>query len=652
MTIREETLFSEQETVNSKQLAKLQKHFPQCFDKQGNFIQEKMLEIVQGNDVELSKESYSLNWLGRSYARLLTNLPPTTLINEDIEHNQKEENKNSGNLLIKGDNLEVLKHLTNAYTEQVKMIYIDPPYNTGKDGFAYNDDRKFTKEQLSELAGIDLDEATRILDFTSSASNSHSAWLTFMYPRLYIAKELLKEDGVIFISIDDNELSQLKVICDEIFGEANHLGNIVWKNVTDNNPTNIAIEHEYIVAYAKKKTDIETKWKTKISEVKDALISIGDKLIAEYDDVSELQNAYTTWFRENKYQLGPLDRYKFIDKGGIYTGSQSVHNPGKEGYRYDVIHPETGKACTQPLMGYRFKESTMQRLIDQHKILYGSDHNKIIELKLYVFEFEEKFPSILELDGRLGANELRSLFPETKKIFTNPKPTQLIEKLITYSCSEQGIILDFFSGSGTTGNAVLNLNSRENMKYHFISVQIDEENITSSDAYKKGFKTIFDIALERLKRVNTSLFKHNSQFSGFKVYETAGDFRVSGDEELTLENTSFFDDVVLTESQYHSLLTTWRLYDDSQLTDTVDNITLANYTAHLCKGRLYMIAPDFSTDALQALLTKLDEDSIFMPNKVVFYGKNFDSAKQRELSEALKSYANKKSIELDVVVRY
>ena len=245
MDMQKETLFSEVETANSKQLAVLKAYFPQCFDKNGAFIQEKLLEIVKSSDVELSKESYSLNWLGKSYARLLANLPPKTLLTE--------ENKNSQNLLIKGDNLEVLKHMVNAYAEKVKMIYIDPPYNTGSDGFAYNDERKFTPEQLSELAGIDLDEATRILDFTVKGSSSHSAWLTFIYPRLYIARELLREDGVIFISIDDNEQSQLKVLCDEIFGEMNFISNIA--NI--NNPKGrsddkyIARSHEYILCYKK-----------------------------------------------------------------------------------------------------------------------------------------------------------------------------------------------------------------------------------------------------------------------------------------------------------------------------------------------------------------------------------------------------------------
>lgn len=251
MDIQKETIFSELETTNSKQLAVLKANFPQCFDKNGAFIQEKLLEIVKSSDVELSKESYSLNWLGKSYARLLANLPPKTLLTEDKDHNQREENKGSQNLLIKGDNLEVLKHMVNAYAEKVKMIYIDPPYNTGKDGFAYNDDRKFTPEQLSALAGIDLDEATRILDFTVKGSSSHSAWLTFIYPRLYIARELLREDGVIFISIDENELNQLKTICDEIFGESNFIENIIWNKRIPKNDKGMGNIHEYILAYAK-----------------------------------------------------------------------------------------------------------------------------------------------------------------------------------------------------------------------------------------------------------------------------------------------------------------------------------------------------------------------------------------------------------------
>jgi len=646
MDMQKETIFSEVETANSKQLAILKANFPQCFDKNGAFIQEKLLEIVKSSDVELSKESYSLNWLGKSYARLLANLPPKTLLTEDKDHNQREENKNSQNLLIKGDNLEVLKHMTNAYAEKVKMIYIDPPYNTGKDGFAYNDDRKFTPEQLSALAGIDLDEATRILDFTVKGSSSHSAWLTFIYPRLYIARELMREDGTIFISIDNNEFSQLKLVCDEIFGEQNRVGDIVWKNVTDNNPSNIAIEHEYIVVYAKNKEKLEAEWKSSISDVKDLLVNIGDSLNQRIADIDELQNEYSKWYRENKSELWPLEDYKFIDKKGVYAGLRGVHNPGKEGYRYDIIHPITKKACKQPLMGYRFPENTMNNMIDEGRIIFGDDENKLVEIKVYAKDYKQKLSSVINLDGRSGSNELKEIFPEMTQPFANAKTVKLLEDLISFACDGKGIILDFFAGSGTTAHTVFNLNNKNKTSYQFITIQLDEPTKEKTDALKHGYKTIYDLKKERLIRASQ---KNASQ--GFKIFELMTDFREKDETELTLSNHSFFDDVVLTPEQYNTLLTTWCVYDGSLLTTPIEDIELNGYKAHLCDGRLYLIAPNYTSEALKALLQKLDSDKDFAPNKVVFYGSNFESAKQMELNEALKSYANKKSIDLDLVVR-
>ncbi|MBY8296151.1 hypothetical protein KW519_16425 [Vibrio fluvialis] len=223
-----------------------------------------------------------------------------------------------------------------------------------------------------------------------------------------------------------------------------------------------------------------------------------------------------------------------------------------------------------------------------------------------------------------------------------------IKQLISFSCSNSGIVLDFFAGSGTTANAVAELNHRTGSTYQYISVQLDECNKIDSEPYKNGYETIFDITKERLKRVS---MKTNQ---GFKVFETVEDFRVEEDEkELTLSNLTMFDDVLLTDEQYQTLLTTWVLYDGSELTTPIYDIDLDGYRAHLCDRRLYMIAPDFSSKALKALLHKLDDtdDRDFDPNKIIYYANNFDSVKQMELNEALKSYANKKSIEIDVVVR-
>lgn len=251
MTLPTEHLFAD--TGENSSIALLKQHFPQCFDKDGLFLPDKLAEQLQTANVPVSREYYTMNWLGKSYARYLCDCPPITLLGEDSAHNTQSQNQHSQNLLIKGDNLEVLKHLKNAYANQVKMIYIDPPYNTGSDGFVYQDDRKFTPDELAKLADMSTDEARRVLDFTAKKSNSHSAWLTFMYPRLYIARELLKDDGVIFISIDDNEQAQLKLLCDEVFGEENFVACIPWRKRTAKSdvPFGVSQDYEWILCFAK-----------------------------------------------------------------------------------------------------------------------------------------------------------------------------------------------------------------------------------------------------------------------------------------------------------------------------------------------------------------------------------------------------------------
>lgn len=626
MTIKEETLHSNIETVNSKQLAILKKNFPQCFDKFGNFIQEKMLEVVNANEVELSKESYTLNWLGKSYARLLTNLPPKTLINEDVAHNQLGQNKDSKNLLIKGDNLEVLKHMVNAYSEKVKMIYIDPPYNTGSGDFVYHDDRKFTKEQLSELAGIDLEEAERILEFTDKGSSSHSAWLTFMYPRLYIAKELLKEDGAIFISIDDNEVSQLKLVCDEIFGEANFVSNIIWhkRYAASNDAKGIPAMHDHILVYQKSSF-------------------FNRNLLPR----TEKQNS--------------LYKYDSNDGKGLWRPDNLTVKTVSEAYLYEIVNPKTGKPYS-PTQGrcWLTNQDKMQKWIKEGRVFFGQKGDGAPQLKRYLSEVQDgvipntywSYEEVGHTDG--ARKELKKLFTSSAP-FDNPKPTGLLKKAFQIGMNKDDIVVDFFAGSGTSAESLMRLNADDGGTRKFIVVQIPETTAPKTDAYKAGYETIFDITKDRITLSAEKIREEHPDFKGdlgFKIFETVQDFRVEDDDkELSLMTMTMFDDVMLTDDQYHTLLTTWRLYDGSELTTPVQDIDLDNYTAHLCDNRLYMIASDFSSDALKDLLSRLDTDKEFSPNKIVFFGKNFDSVKQMELNEALKSYANKKSLEIDLVGR-
>ena len=473
--------------------------------------QELSDSIVEGRE-----ERYQFTWPDKKKAMLAANAPITATLRpvaaDSVGKDGTPGGFDSENLYIEGDNLEVLKLLQETYLGKVKMIYIDPPYNTGND-FVYNDDFSVECGEWRVKSG-DYDESgNRMVTNTESNGRFHTDWLNMIYPRLKIAKDLLASDGVIFISISEKEYSNLKKVLQEIFGEDNYIGTIIWKNSTDNNPTNIAEEHEYILAFAKQKILIDPIWKSRVSDVKMVLENIGSKLAKECHTIEELQQKYSIWYKENKNQLWPLDRYKYIDFGGVYTGSQSVHNPGKEGYRYDVIHPKTHKPCKQPLMGYRFPEETIKKLLDDGKILFGADENKIIELKLYASEYQEKLSSVFELDGRTGPYDLKALFPECVKAFTNPKPVYLIKKLSSFVLHKNDIVCDFFSGSATTAHAVMQLNAEDGGHRKFIMVQLPEKVNEKSEAYKAGYKNICEIGKERIRRAGKQILSAGGQLS-------------------------------------------------------------------------------------------------------------------------------------------
>jgi adenine-specific DNA-methyltransferase len=380
------------------------------------------------------------------------------------------------NLVVHGDNLKALKSLLPYYHGKVKCIYIDPPYNTGNENWVYNDN--VSSPMMQDWLGkvVDREDLTR-----------HDKWLCMMLPRLKLLREFLTDDGVIFVSIDDNEVHWLRGLLDEVFVGENFIGEIIWRNVTDNNPTQISTEHEYLLCYSLRKESQPQSWKADGLPVKEKLIKIGDDFIKKYPKQKDRQEAFTVWFSENKAVLWPFDRYKYIDEGGIYTGSQSVHNPGKEGYRYDVIHPRTKKPCQEPLMGYRFPSETMDDLLKEDRILFGEDETKIIELKLYVKDYKSKLASVYELDTRVGANELRNIFPDTKLPLRYPKPTEYIQEFLSFVATPNAIVLDAFAGSGTTAQAVLALNKADGGSRHFIL--IESENYADS------------LTAERIRRV-------------------------------------------------------------------------------------------------------------------------------------------------------
>ena len=624
--IQQITKDNETVTPITREMEGLKEYFPQCFNAQGKFDIDKFREAIQPQ-IDVTREGRSYDFLGKSYARMLSSLDTTTVIRPDVEHNSKPENVNSENIYISGDNLDALHHLTKSYAGQVKCIYIDPPYNTGTDGFVYNDKFKFTAEDLEKKLSISPDEAEKIIAMTSGHRASHAAWLTFMMPRLQLARDLLSKDGVIFISIDDNEQAYLKQLCDNVFGEDNFVGDVIWHNATDNNPTNLTIEHEYILCYTRNKELLESVWKSSDSDIKDLLIAKGKELNSLYKG-EQLQTIWKQWFRENKSQLGELDRYKYIDEGGIYTGSQSVHNPGKEGYRYDIIHPVTKKPCKQPLMGYRFPEPSMQKMIDEGRILFGDDETKLVEIKLYASEYQDKFSSVYELDSRSGANELKKLFPEAKQIFKNPKPSDVIKHILSYMNIEKDkYVMDFFGGSSTTADAIMQLNLKQEKKFKYILVQIPEEVAEDKEAYKLGYRTIDEIGMERIKRAAKKIKEENPLFAGdlgFKHYTLEEVPKNTLDKLETFDpNVILSTDDVLNMFGRDTVLQTWLVNDGYGFGAKTEDVVLDKYHATLCGNHLYLVDADFTEEDMTALVDRYQSDPAFNPDCIVLFGYSF-----------------------------
>lgn len=698
--------------VPNKDLETLKIHFPHCFDKDGNFQLEKFKNNLTEKEINFSTESYGLDWLGKSYARLLASDPATTLLKADETHNAKPENVNSENLLIKGDNLEVLKHLANAYYEQVKMIYIDPPYNTGSDGFTYQDDRKFTVKELQNLIGVDAEKAKRILDFTQSKSNSHSAWLTFMYPRLYIAKQLLKDEGVIYVSIDDSEVSQLKMLLDEIFGEENFRGIIIRATGTTTGQEALKIGSSYDSCLCYSKT---AKFQLKGIPLK------GKDLNRFNNDDNDGKGKYALL---QLRKTGNADRKE--DREGMFfpitapDGSQ-VFPIGPTDYlsRWRTGKDKFQKFLDEGLIVWKENGEDIEEFDDEEDeneedeiTDYSSVTNENVDIskfkskwkpyvKYYLSERTKQVSNLwTDIDGnKKGSIELKQLF-EKKKLFENPKPTDFLKRLITISCSSDELILDFFAGSGTTADAVFNMNLDDLANRKFILVQIPElidakKSKTTYNYVKNEMgidePTIFDVTKERIiraaKRIettaNSKIAEKNKEISelqtkldlegkdekikeikceitaienlslGFKIFETTPIWEDYNFEAEQFDSSqTLFDAGKLTEGDIKALLTTWKTYDGIALTQDLESVDLSGYTAYYGNGRLYLMHKGFTTDSLKALLEKIDTDKHFEPKSIIAFGYHLESKSLREISENVKTYNNKKKSDIDFITRY
>ncbi len=400
-----------------------------------------------------------LQWEGK---RVYRQKVPTPRLLEPVE--KYSFGTDRPNMLVEGDNLQVLASLKPRYAGQIDVIYIDPPYNLGKDDFRYSDKR---------FHDPDADDSDAVY-VTNEDGGRHTKWLNFMAPRLYMLWQLLHDErGVIFVSINDVELFRVGMLLNEIFGEDNWIGTIVWKGTTDNNPTRIAVEHEYILCYAKSKDRLLPRWTNPDSEAKAMMLEAFARIKKESSSVADIKKKFAKFAVDNRRALGDLYRYRRVDEHGPYAARRNMDNPGKPGHKYDVFHPVTKKACAKPFWGWRFTEATFKDLQKQDRIIFGKDETKIPELKVYLEDVEFPLRSVIELDARMGSNNLDRLF-ERRDVFKNPKPVELMEKILGYSTRKDSIVLDAFAGSGTTGEAVMELNAKDKGDRKFILIEEGE----------------------------------------------------------------------------------------------------------------------------------------------------------------------------------
>ena len=485
-------------------LDKLRGVFPECF-AEGKLDIDKLLGLC-GEYIDNDFEKYRFEWKGKAECLRLAQkrsagtLRPCPGESVDWEHTR--------NLYIEGDNLEVLKLLQTAYYRKVKMIYIDPPYNTGND-FVYADDFADPLARYREVT------AQTTKSNPETMGRFHTNWLNMMYPRLRLAANLLRDDGVIFISIDDAEIYNLKKICDEVFGEENYVATLVYDKNRKNDAKYFSVGHEYMLVYFKSAATIYENG-TIFRATKEGI----DEVKSEFDRLRQLYN--DDWAKVNEglkalYASWPVDderkslaRFTRVDEKGPYRDDGNISWPGGGGPSYDVIHPVTGKPCKVPSRGWVYPNpKRMQEEIERGRVVFGKDETTTPKIRTNLFEQDkEVMRSVCFSYAQTATQEFNKLF-DNVRIFENPKNPNDIKKLVEYvtAQNDNDIILDFFSGSATTAHAVMQLNAEDGGNRRFILVQLPEVCDEKSEAAKAGYANICEIGKERIRRAGKKLMQ-------------------------------------------------------------------------------------------------------------------------------------------------
>ena len=472
-----------------------------------------------------SPEHYELRWAGKAQARREVQRPTSATLMPDPEASVNWDA--TGHVFIEGENLEVLRVLQRGYFGQAKVIYIDPPYNTGSDSFVYPDDyseRRTAYEQRSGQRDADgfLNKQDLWRQNTRESGQYHSAWLSMLWPRLYLSRNLLREDGVIFVAIDDNEVHNLRLLLNEVFGEENFIAQIILETATDNNPGQVAREHEYLLVYAKNKEQ-QGDWFTE-SKKAQLIEKQYRKLRKQHGpDPAAIQASLRTWLRENRADLRGAEHYDNVDAKGVFHDAD-VANPKFGGYHYAVPHPRTGRPCKVPDKGYRYPEATMIKLVAADDIVFGDDETTIIKPKKRLANAKDQLRSLIYNDGRAASKRLNNLLG--RDIFRFPKDEKLLASLLAFVTQGDDLVIDFFAGSGSTGHAVLDLNAQDGSQRRYLLVQLPEPVAETSEAYKAGYRTIADITRARLRLAGAQIQASppaaaKALDTGFRAYRLA-----------------------------------------------------------------------------------------------------------------------------------
>lgn len=644
--LRDNQQFNESIKSNSAFLDELRQKMSEFFtatkyDEEGNVIEssafdnDKFQQALKEHNIDELSSGYRLDFIGKNYAKKQAGERPTTVIVPDNDHNQKEENINSKNLFFTGDNLEVLRHLQQNYANSVDFIYIDPPYNTGSDGFVYPDKFEYSDDQLKDMFALNDDELKRLKSIQGKAT--HSAWLTFMYPRLYLAKKVLKDTGVIFLSIDDNEQANLKLLMDEVFGEGSFVQEISWRR-TDNQPNigQVAKVKEYILVYGKN-----------ISSLVYGRLPLSESALKEY----RYEDAYAVKFR----------RGILLDK-----------TRGRHSY---PVKTKSGKILTGPWM---VTEEKLKEMDSKGEIYWTTGGDEQPYSKIYLKDNKGAIPN--DFWGiEYGTNQRASLELESllgKRLFDFPKPTTLIKRTLNLGTKPNSIVLDFFAGSSTTADAVMQLNAEDGGNRQYIMCTLPEPTFTvNSDvkevptkggeaAYKAGYRSIDEISRERIIRAANKIKEENpllteSQDFGFKHYRVVPPTqetleKIDYDDQLQLD---LFDDMIDAFSSeklgvagnadgFDTILHTYLAKDNYKFDVPLQMKDFAGIQLpYVNNQRIYLIANNWRAENTRALVNAIGKNELVVQT-IVVYGYTLEMESLRELEIALNQLENKVNLQV------